>query len=37
MTIDADKISNGLSDEQRFQLLVTSVSDYAIYMLNPDG
>src|SRR3546814_534153 len=26
-----------LTDEQRFQLLVTSVRDYAIYMLNPNG
>lgn len=26
-----------LNDEQRFQLLVTGVTDYAIYMLNPDG
>ena len=25
------------NDEQRFQLLVTGVSDYAIYMLNPEG
>jgi PAS domain S-box-containing protein len=29
--------ANALNDEQRFQLLVTGVSDYAIYMLNPDG
>jgi PAS domain S-box-containing protein len=29
--------SRSLSDEQRFQLLVTGVSDYAIYMLNPEG
>ncbi|KLU23880.1 histidine kinase [Caballeronia mineralivorans PML1(12)] len=29
--------SRNLSDEQRFQLLVTGVSDYAIYMLNPEG
>jgi PAS domain S-box-containing protein len=26
-----------LSDEQRFELLVTGISDYAIYMLDPDG
>ena len=26
-----------LSEEQRFQLLVTSITDYAIYMLNPEG
>ena len=25
------------ASEQRFQLLVESVSDYAIYMLDPDG
>ena len=29
--------SRSLSDEQRFQLLVTGISDYAIYMLNPEG
>jgi PAS domain S-box-containing protein len=29
--------SRRLSDEQRFQLLVTGVIDYAIYMLNPEG
>jgi PAS domain S-box-containing protein len=29
--------SRNLNDEQRFQLLVTGVSDYAIYMLNPEG
>jgi PAS domain S-box-containing protein len=26
-----------LSDEQRFQLLVTGIRDYAIYLLNPEG
>jgi PAS domain S-box-containing protein len=26
-----------LSEEERFQLLVTSITDYAIYMLNPEG
>ena len=26
-----------LSEEQRFQLLVTAITDYAIYMLNPEG
>jgi PAS domain S-box-containing protein len=26
-----------LSDEQRFELLVTGISDYAIYMLDPEG
>jgi PAS domain S-box-containing protein len=30
-------IDDELTNEQRFQLLVTGVSDYAIYMLNPDG
>ncbi|MEN3366866.1 MAG: hypothetical protein V7606_4140 [Burkholderiales bacterium] len=30
-------ILDDLNDEQRFQLLVTGVSDYAIYMLNPEG
>jgi PAS domain S-box-containing protein len=28
---------DALNDEQRFQLLVASVRDYAIYMLNPEG
>ncbi len=28
---------DGLSDNQRFSLLVASVSDYAIYMLDPGG
>jgi len=27
----------GLSEERRFEMLVTSISDYAIYMLNPEG
>ena len=27
----------GLTEEQRLQLLVTSVTDYAIYMIDPDG
>jgi PAS domain S-box-containing protein len=26
-----------LSDEQRFEMLVTAISDYAIYMLTPEG
>ena len=26
-----------LNEEQRFQLLVTGITDYAIYMLNPEG
>ena len=30
-------IGDALNDEQRFQQLVASVSDYAIYMLNPEG
>jgi PAS domain S-box-containing protein len=30
-------IMDELNDEQRFQLLVTGVSDYAIYMLTPEG
>jgi PAS domain S-box-containing protein len=29
--------ANELNDEKRFQLLVAGVSDYAIYMLNPEG
>jgi PAS domain S-box-containing protein len=29
--------SGVLDDLQRFQILVTGVSDYAIYLLNPDG
>src|ERR1700693_1212094 len=31
--IDGDKVS----DEQRFQLLVSAISDYAIYMLDAEG
>jgi PAS domain S-box-containing protein len=27
----------GISEEQRFRLLVSAVTDYAIYMLDPDG
>jgi len=27
----------GLSREDRYRLLVESVNDYAIYMLDPDG
>ena len=27
----------GFSEEQRFQLLVNAVIDYAIYMLDPEG
>jgi len=27
----------GLSEERRFEMLVTSIRDYAIYMLNPEG
>jgi PAS domain S-box-containing protein len=27
----------GLSEEMRFEMLVTSIRDYAIYMLNPEG
>ncbi|WP_158938848.1 PAS domain-containing sensor histidine kinase [Burkholderia sp. S171] len=27
----------GVSEEKRFELLVTSIRDYAIYMLNPEG
>lgn len=30
-------IANELTNEKRFELLVTSVSDYAIYMLDPEG
>jgi PAS domain S-box-containing protein len=37
MTIDNSATISELTDEQRFQLLVVSVSDYAIYMLNPEG
>ncbi|CAB3783589.1 hybrid sensor histidine kinase/response regulator [Pararobbsia alpina] len=37
MNIEASKIYGELTDEQSFRLLVTSVSDYAIYMLNPAG
>ena len=28
---------NGASEEQRYQLLVNAVTDYAIYMLDPNG
>lgn len=27
----------GISEEQRFRLLVSAITDYAIYMLDPDG
>ena len=27
----------GVSEDKRFEMLVTSIRDYAIYMLNPDG
>src|SRR5471030_1078864 len=27
----------GLSEERRFEMLVTSIRDYAIYLLNPEG
>src|ERR1700737_254511 len=37
MSIRPTSPSNRLSDEQRFQLLVERVSDYAIYMLTPEG
>jgi PAS domain S-box-containing protein len=37
MSKENSKVQSELSDEQSFQLLVTSVSDYAIYMLNPAG
>jgi PAS domain S-box-containing protein len=37
MSKESIKIQSELSVEQSFQLLVTSVSDYAIYMLNPAG
>ncbi len=32
-----DESTGGMSGEQRFQQLVASVTDYAIYMLDPDG
>jgi PAS domain S-box-containing protein len=32
-----DRAPANLTDEQRFQLLVAGVTDYAIYMLNTDG
>jgi PAS domain S-box-containing protein len=37
MTTNNRAIVSDLSDEQRFQLLVVGVNDYAIYMLNPEG
>ncbi|GAB3548620.1 PAS domain-containing sensor histidine kinase [Noviherbaspirillum agri] len=37
MNTKTGTITDELTDERRFQLLVSSVSDYAIYMLNPEG
>src|SRR3979411_2246964 len=37
MTTNNRAIVSDLSDEQRFQLLVVGVNDYAIYMLNLEG
>jgi PAS domain S-box-containing protein len=36
MPVNAGKFGD-LSDEQRFQLLVTGIRDYAIYLLDPEG
>ncbi|SOE93976.1 PAS domain S-box-containing protein [Burkholderia sp. D7] len=37
MTHSHDRSLTGLSDSQRFELLVTSVKDYAIYMVDTEG
>ena len=37
MTHSHDRSLTALSDSQRFELLVTSVKDYAIYMLDTEG
>ncbi|WP_420997721.1 PAS domain S-box protein [Cupriavidus sp. 30B13] len=37
MTLEDGRINDGLTDAERFELLVSNVSDYAIYMLNPNG
>jgi PAS domain S-box-containing protein len=37
MTTDNHAVPAGPTDAQRFELLVTSVKDYAIYMLDPHG
>ncbi len=37
MNIENGRVSTDATVEQRFELLVTSVSDYAIYMLTLDG
>jgi PAS domain S-box-containing protein len=37
MKIQNSRVSTESTVEQRFELLVTSVSDYAIYMLSPEG
>jgi PAS domain S-box-containing protein len=33
----SDRLSASLTDEGRYRLLVDAISDYAIYMLDPDG
>ena len=37
MTTDNHAVPPALTDAQRFELLVTSVKDYAIYMLDTRG
>jgi len=37
MNTDNRELPTGITDSQRFELLVTSVKDYAIYMLDPRG
>src|SRR5471032_381654 len=37
MNTDNHELPAGMTDSQRFELLVTSVKDYAIYMLDPRG
>lgn len=33
----SDRLSSSLSDDGRYRLLIEAVTDYAIYMLDPDG
>lgn len=37
MSVKIHKLDNDSADEKRFKLLVSGISDYAIYMLDPDG
>ena len=33
----SDRLANSLTDDGRYRLLIQAVTDYAIYMLDPDG